>query len=167
VTGTVLAERNLSDPDFGEGVAVYGNTVAQLTETSGIGYLYDREFLKPEGSSRYATEGWGLTFDGKQLIMSDGSATLYLIDTVTFRQLGKINVTALGTPVTSLNELEYVNGMIYANVWPTSRIAIISPETGNVTGWIDLTGLLPASDRSRIGWSAIASLKGSTSIPFS
>ena len=90
----------------------------------------------------YATEGWGLTHDGEKLIMSDGSSTLTFLDPDSFKVLNTVKVTAGGEAVSQLNELEYVDGKILANIWQSDRIAVISPETGNVTGWIDLTGLL-------------------------
>jgi glutamine cyclotransferase len=96
----------------------------------------------------YTTEGWGITYDGRRLIMSDGSAWLYFLDPEDFQVNGSIEVTDNGQAVSGLNELEYIRGEIYANVWPTDRIARIAPETGNVTGWIELTGLLPPEDRT-------------------
>jgi glutamine cyclotransferase len=165
-TGEVTRIQHMPSSDFGEGVTIFGTTVAQETEDSGIGTLYDRDTLEKEGTFNYSTEGWGITWDGSSLIMSDGTPTLHVLDPKTFRQVRSLNVTAQGIPVSNLNELEYVNGEIYANVWPTDRIARISPETGEVTGWIDLSGLLSADDRKRIGWSSIEYLRGQTSIPF-
>jgi len=96
----------------------------------------------------YDTEGWGITTDGKRLIMSDGTSTLYFLNPETFEEIGRIEVKDGDKPVSRLNELEYIAGNIYANVWQTDTIAIISPETGQVTGWLDLTGLLTEADRT-------------------
>ncbi len=137
-----------------------------LTEDSHIGFVYDCETFTETGNFSYPTEGWGITSDSTNLIMSDGTAVLHFLDPATFHELRQVRVQEHGTPVESLNELEYVKGEIYANVWPTDRIARISPATGQVTGWIDLTGLLSPADQERIGWEAIESMRGHTSIPF-
>jgi glutamine cyclotransferase len=98
--------------------------------------------------------------------MSDGSSTLYFLDPETYHEVRRIEVIALEVPVPNLNELEYVNGEVYANVWPTNRIAMISPETGAVTGWIDLSGLLPEEERGQIGWSTIENYRKQSSFRF-
>jgi glutaminyl-peptide cyclotransferase len=165
-TGSIIKEHLLPDTCFGEGATVFGDRIAQETETSGFGFLYNVSDLGQLGTFPYATEGWGITFDGRYLIMSDGTSSLYFLDPETFRQVKTISVIAAGAPVQSLNELEYVDGEVYANVWPTYSIAMISPENGQVTGWIDLTGILSPEDQSRIGWSSIESMRGHTSIPF-
>jgi glutamine cyclotransferase len=103
------------------------------------------------GEFTYATEGWGITHDGKRLIMSDGTSTLYFLDANTFVVTGHVQVYDNNVPVTNLNELEYIRGQVYANVWRTDSIAIIDPNSGRVTGWIDLSGLLPPqSDGIRV-----------------
>jgi len=165
-TGEIVQERQLAGTYFGEGVAVFGNRTAELTEDSDTGFIYDAGTLVLLGNFSYTTEGWGLTYDGARLIMSDGTDVLHFLDPVSFRELGQVRVQDRNGPVGNLNELEYVNGEIYANVWPTDRIAMISPATGNITGWIDLTGLLPKDEQNLIGWPEIAWLKGRTSIPF-
>jgi Glutamine cyclotransferase len=165
-TGEVIRIQTLPDRYFGEGVTVFGSEVAQQTEDSGIGFLYDRETLEPLGTFNYTTKGWGIAWDGQHLIMSDGTSTLYFIEPDTFSEVRRIDVRAGGVPVNNLNELEYVNGEIYANVWPSSLIARISPETGTVTGIIDLRGLLPGYEQEQIGWSEITGIRGDTSIPF-
>jgi glutaminyl-peptide cyclotransferase len=165
-TGTLIKEHRLPDTWFGEGATVFGDRIAQETETSGFGILYNVSDLGVLGTFQYSTEGWGITYDGRHLIMSDGTSSLYFLDPVTFRQEKSISVTAAGEPVQSLNELEYVNGEVYANIWPIYRIARISPESGQVTGWIDLTGILSPEDQAQIGWSSIEYMRGSTSIPF-
>jgi len=165
-TGAVIRIRNLSPEYFGEGVAVYGDRIAQLTEDSGFGIIYNRTTMEPAGIFNYTTEGWGLAWNGRELIMSDGSSSLYFIDPATFRVVRRIVVQAEGAPVESLNELEYAEGAIYANIWPTERIARIDPQTGNVTGWIELDGLLSPQEKNLIGWAAIDRLRGRTAVPF-
>jgi len=140
-TGGVLQQHNLSSSYFGEGITIFGDEIIQLTWQSHIGFVYDKATFKLLQNFTYATEGWGLTNDGKNLIMSDGTSDLYILDPHTFQRIGQINVTDSGNPITSLNELEYINGFIYANVFLTNKIAIISPQTGLVRGWIYLTGI--------------------------
>lgn len=144
--GSVLRRIKLANSLFGEGVAVWKDHIIQLTWQSGVGLVYGKENLTEIGRFFYQTEGWGITSDGKQLIMSDGTNTLHFLDPETFRELGQIKVTCNGSPVVGLNELEYINGEIYANLWPTNWIAIISPETGEVLGAANLTGILPKAD---------------------
>ena len=143
-TGTVLRWRRLPQWFFGEGVTLFGNKIIQLTWRSGTGFVYDKESLELLREFHYSTEGWGLTHDGRRLILSDGSATLYFLDPETFQEIGRLEVFDDRGPVVRLNELEYIQGEIYANVWQTDRIARISPQTGQVKGWIELRGLLGA-----------------------
>lgn len=156
----------LADEYFGEGITLVDDKIIQLTEEANIGFVYDLNTLEPITLFHYPTKGWGITWDGQYLIMSDGSASLYFLDPETFKQVRHIEVHAHDTPVDRLNELEYVQGEIYANIWPTDRIARISPQTGAVIGWIDLTSLLSLPDAKMIGWSEIEGMKGKTSIPF-
>lgn len=144
--GEVLQLQKVDPQYFGEGIAVVGDTIFELTWQSGIGFLYDRASFQRKGTFTYRGEGWGLTFDGKRLIMSDGSALLQFLDPATQKVISRLEVRDGGSPVLNLNELEYVKGEIFANVWQTNRIARISPKTGRVTGWIDLTGLLSARE---------------------
>jgi glutamine cyclotransferase len=144
--GEVLQLQKIDPQYFGEGIAVVGDTIFELTWQSGIGFLYDRASFQRKGTFTYRGEGWGLTFDGKRLIMSDGSALLQFLDPATQEVISRLEVRDGGSPVLNLNELEYVKGEIFANVWQTNRIARISPTTGRVTGWIDLTGLLSARE---------------------
>jgi glutamine cyclotransferase len=159
-TGEILAVQRLPDECFGEGVTQSGETVFQLTEQGGIGFLYNVRSLATEGTFPCPVPGWGLTNDGGHLIASDGSDRLTFIDPESFRPLRQIEVRADGVPVSYLNELEYVDGEIYANVWPTDRIARISPRNGEVTGWIDLEGILSPSDRMEVGLPESAGREG-------
>ena len=145
-TGLVLQQTCLANELFGEGVALWKDRIIQLTWQSGLGLVYGKENLTRIGNFSYPTEGWGITSDGKSLIMSDGTNILHIIDPESFAQTGQIEVTANTAPLYGLNELEFIKGQIYANVWPTSRIVMISPESGEVKGMIDLQGILQKKD---------------------
>ena len=145
-TGKVLQVYQLPAQFFGEGLVLWNNSLIQLTWQSKSGFVYDKESFLLQREFAYPTEGWGLTHDETHLIMSDGTATLYFLNPETFKEVRRLEVHDRGVPVTRLNELEYIKGMIYANVWPTNRIAIISPQSGQVVGWIDLQGLLSEED---------------------
>jgi glutamine cyclotransferase len=121
-----------------------------LTWQSEIGFLYDRATFKRKGTFNYKGEGWGLTHDGQRLIMSDGTAFLRFLDPVSLKELSRIQVKDGTTPVGNLNELEYVKGEIFANVWQTHRIARISPKTGRVIAWLDLEGLLTPREAQQV-----------------
>ena len=143
-TGEVLQRAELPPEFFGEGIAVLNNEVFQLTWQNQTGFVYrlgDFSLLRRFSSPG---EGWGRATDGRDLYMSDGSAEIRVLDPATFREKRRIKVHDGVKPVTQLNELEIVEGEIFANVWQTDRIARISPATGRVTGWIDLKGLLSA-----------------------
>ncbi len=146
-TAKVLKIHKLPARYFGEGITIVADKIIQLTLDSNVGFVYDRDSFKLLRTFKYPTKGWGITYDGTNLIMSDGSATLYLLDAESFEQRGRIEVRDGDTPIAGLNELEYVRGRIYANIWTTDRIVIISPQTGRVTGRLDLTGLLGFKDR--------------------
>lgn len=146
-TGRVLKFTSLGARFFGEGIAFSGDDIVQLTWRSGIGVVYDGQSFGRRGVFRYSGEGWGITTVGERLVMSDGSANLRFLDPKTFRVVKTVTVRSQGKPVDQLNELEYVEGEIYANLWGSDRIARISPETGQVLGWIDLAGLLPRRER--------------------
>lgn len=148
-TGKVLQRLKLSDEFFGEGITVFQDKIIQLTYLSNVGFVYKKKTFELLREFSYPTPGWGITTDGKNLIMSDGTQKLYFLDTETFQQVRCIEVYDRGVSVWGLNELEYVNGQIYANVWPTERIARISPSTGQVIGWIDMRGLLTRQDYKR------------------
>jgi len=145
-TGVVVDSVALPDAYFGEGIALWGDLIVQLTWKSGLGLVYDKNDLRLIRDFAYDTEGWGITYDGQRLIMSDGTATLYSLHPDTFEVATYVNVHDRGTAVSGLNELEVINGTIYANVWPTDRIAIIDPADGRVTGWVHLSGLLATRD---------------------
>jgi glutamine cyclotransferase len=134
---------------FGEGIVISGDRLYQLTWQNRAGFVYDWQSFKPLGEWTYEGEGWGLTHDGTHLIQSDGTAVLRFLDPQTLREARRVEVRDGGVPVVRLNELEYVQGEVYANVWHTDRIARIDPESGAVVGWIDLSGLLPDEDRTQ------------------
>jgi glutamine cyclotransferase len=142
-TGRILRMQLVPDQYFAEGLTDWKDTLIQLTWQSHIAFVYDRATFRPLRTFHYDGEGWGLTHDAKALILSDGTATLRFFDPDTFHEVRRITVKDRGAPVTYLNELEYIHGEIYANVWHTNRIARISPATGRVIGWIDLKGLMP------------------------
>jgi glutaminyl-peptide cyclotransferase len=142
-TGKVLQKADLPPPDYGEGIVAWKNRLIQLTWQSHHGYIYDLKTFKQIGKFDYPGEGWALTDDGHQIYMSDGTPTLRILDPSTLKQVGKIDVTAEGRPLANLNELEWVKGQIYANVWLTHFIARIDPASGKVVGVINLTGLGP------------------------
>lgn len=147
-TGRPLQEISVPNAYFAEGLTNWGSTLIQLTWQAHVAFVYDRFSFRLLRKMHYPWEGWGLTQDGKSLILSDGTADLHFLDPQTMRQVRQITVKDHGLPVTQLNELEYIKGQIYANVWHSDRIARISPETGAVLGWIDLSGLLPQNQRS-------------------
>ena len=147
VSGNVLKSRELPDTYFGEGITVWRDRIVQLTWQSRVGFVYDRDTFDLLSQFSYSTEGWGITHDGKHLIMSDGSATLRFLDPDSLTVVGQIAVTDGSIPVTRLNELEYIDGEIYANIWQTDWIARIDPVAGRVVGWIDLSGILRPEDR--------------------
>jgi glutamine cyclotransferase len=146
--GRVLQSAPVPSQYFAEGLAAWGSTLVQLTWQSHVVFVYDRFSFRLLRTMHYPGDGWGLTEDGRSLILSDGTATLHFLDPQTFREIRHVVVKDRGAPVTELNELEYVRGQIYANVWHTDRIARIAPATGQVLGWIDLTGLLAPGEVS-------------------
>jgi len=139
-TGNVTQLYYLPDYLFGEGITIFEDKIIQLTWKNHTGFVYDKSSFDLLQEFEYPTRGWGITHNGSALIMSDGTATLYFLDPETFQTIGQVEVYD-EEPVTSLNELEYINGSVYANIWKKDQIAIIDPETGKVTGWIDLSGI--------------------------
>ncbi len=148
-TGQVLQSHALPSQYFGEGITIYGDRIIQLTWMNQVGFVYDKNSFAQQQTFSYGTQGWGITHDGTRLIVSDGTSTLYFWDPDTLAELGQLAVYDDRGPVTRLNELEYIQGKIYANVWLTDRIAIIDPQTGQVTAWINLVGLLDPEDGSQ------------------
>lgn len=139
-TGNIIQLHALPDQFFGEGITIFGDKIIQLTWQSEKGFVYDKNSFDLLQEFTYPTEGWGITHDGSRLIMSDGTATLYFLDPETFQKIGQVAVYD-EEPVARLNELEYIHGEVYANIWMEEKIAIINPQTGRVTGWIDLEGI--------------------------
>jgi glutaminyl-peptide cyclotransferase len=144
-TGKVLQEYLVPREYFAEGMTNWGPDLIQLTWTSKIAFVYDRATFRIKNTFNYTGEGWGLTHDGRRLIMSDGTPFLRFLDPKSFKETGRVAVRDRGQPVVQLNELEVVRGEVYANVWHTERIARVNPSTGEVTGWIDLKGLRQAA----------------------
>ncbi|QDU66009.1 glutaminyl-peptide cyclotransferase [Engelhardtia mirabilis] len=142
VTGEVLERRRLAGNYFAEGLAAVGERLIQLTWQNGKAFVYDRTTFEKIGEFPLAGEGWGLTYDGERLILSDGTEYLRFLDPETFAQLGTVRVTDDGRPIQRINELEFVRGEVWANIWQTNRIARIDPQTGRVNSWVDLTGII-------------------------
>jgi len=146
-TGEVLQHKALDAQYFGEGITEWKGSLLQLTWQSQIGFVYDARTFERTRTFAYTGEGWGLTHDGARLILSDGSPKLRFLDPATFKETGGVVVRDGRGPVEDLNELEFVKGEIFANVWQSDRIARIDPKDGRVTGWIDLAGLMPPAER--------------------
>jgi glutamine cyclotransferase len=147
-TGEVLKNVELPDQFFAEGLAIFDNKLIQLTWREGTGFIYDLEKFSLIDQFTYKTEGWGLTHDGERLILSDGTNNLYFLDPSSLEVTGSIEVTFMEKEIVRLNELEYIRGEIYANIWQTDTIVRIDPKTGDVLGWIDLQGILPEDLRT-------------------
>ncbi len=146
--GTVVQQQELPPQYFGEGIVAWKNSLIQLTYTTETGFVYDLRTFTLRKTFHYPGQGWSLTTDGKRIVMDDGTPQIRFWDPDTLAETGHITVTADGKPVQNLNELEWVKGEIFANVWHEDRIARIDPTSGRVKGWIDLSGLLPKSDRA-------------------
>jgi glutamine cyclotransferase len=147
-TGKTLQRIDVPKEYFAEGLALVGDELLQLTWQHKLGFVYDRKTFKQKRTFSYNTEGWGISYDGaSRLVMSDGSDTLTFLDPKTLTTQKTMRVQDAGRPVTNLNELEWIEGEIWANVWQTDRIARIAPNTGDVTAWIDLSTLFPRSQR--------------------
>jgi glutaminyl-peptide cyclotransferase len=150
-TGKVTQSVDIAPDYFAEGITIFNGKIYQLTWTTHKGFIYDLKTFKRRGEFAIEGEGWGLTNDDHLLIQSDGSSTLRFLDPDTFKTVKTVNVLDNGVPVTELNELEYIKGEIYANIWKSDRIARIDPATGHVLAWIDLSGLLTPDERTRPG----------------
>lgn len=146
-TGRVIQKSDVPAQYFAEGMTLFGGKIYQLTWQNQVGFIYDPATFERTGSFRYDGQGWGLTHDGESLILSDGTNQIRFLDPNNFSVRRTIKIYDRGRPLRDLNELEFVKGEIYANVWHTERIARIDPQTGQLTGWIDLTGLLPLAER--------------------
>ena len=147
-TGEVVQHENVDKEYFAEGLTDWKNQLIQITWQSKTGFTYDLKTFKRSGQFNYSGEGWGITHDDKRLIMSDGTSSLRFLDPKTFAQTGTLDVTYQGKPLANLNELEFVRGRIFANVWQSNSIVVIDPANGRVTAQLDLPGLLNAEDRS-------------------
>jgi glutamine cyclotransferase len=145
-TGKVVDGASLPPELFGEGITSWDDRLIGLTWKTQVGYVLDMKTLGIRSQFNYPGEGWGLTHSDRELVMSDGTPELRFLDPSTLHELRRVKVTAGGKPVQQINELEWVEGEVYANIWQTDRIARIDPKTGTVTGWIDLAGLLPKKD---------------------
>ena len=146
-TGAVLQKVSLPDAYFGEGIAIHGQRLVQLTWKAQTGFVYDLDSFERKETFNYLGEGWGLTHDGNKFIMSDGTARLRFLDLNTLETIGQLYVRFGDEPVSYLNELEYIDGRLYANIWRKEQIAIIDPDSGYVIGWVDMSGLLTKEER--------------------
>jgi len=140
-TGNILASTILPTEFFGEGITLIDEKIVQLTWRSQVAFVYSKENLSLLYNFTYSTEGWGITFDGTHIIMSDGTDKLYFLDPTTYQRTGYVNVKDGNFPLTNLNELEYVKGDVYANIWHEQKIAVINPTNGQVKAWINLSGI--------------------------
>ncbi len=146
-TGEIVLSRDVAPEYFGEGITYWGNRLIGLTWKSRVGFIYNLRSFAVEGRFAYPGEGWALTRNDREIIMSDGTSNLRILDPNTLREVRRIHVTAQGRAVDQLNELEWMQGSVLANIWQTDRIARIDPSTGEVVAWIDLAGILPGRDR--------------------
>lgn len=149
-TGQVVQQIRLDPRIFGEGITLINEKIVQLTYKTELGYVYDQASLRRLRTFTYRGEGWSLTNDGSQIYMDDGSSQIRVWDAITLQEKKRINVHEGSRPIDQLNELEWVRGELYANIWRSDRIARISPADGSVVGWIDLTGILSPADREGV-----------------
>lgn len=147
-TGEVVEKRDISEDYFGEGIINWKDKLYELTWQNQLGFIYNFQTFQPLGEFHYSGEGWSMTTDGKRIIMDDGTPEIRFWEPETLKEISRLTVTADGEPVKNLNELEWVKGEIYANIWETDRIARIDPKSGKVVGWIDCAGLLPENERT-------------------
>lgn len=146
-TGRVLRKRDLPGQYFGEGLTLWRDRLIQLTWTTGIAFVYDVQTFQQTGSFSYGGEGWGLTHDGQRLLLSDGSDILRSFDPETYQEIGRVNIVEGRVPVTLINELEYVHGQVWANIFTQDIIAQIDPLNGNVVSWLDFSGMFDVQRR--------------------
>lgn len=159
-SGEVMVEVPIDEQYFGEGITIFDDKLYELTWQAQTGFVYDADTLELLDEFSYPTEGWGMTHDGEQLIVSDGTDTLYFWDAETLTENGRLQVHDNNRPIININELEYIDGEIYANIWQTNLIARIDPETGAVVGWIDLSGLLSPAEQAGLSDPGNAVLNG-------
>jgi len=148
--GKVQQEVLLPEQYFGEGLTVVNGSLIQLTWQENIGFIYNKETFRLLGNFSYSTQGWGLTYNDNELIMSDGTSNLYFLDPITFQKVRQVSIHDGNNSVTNINELEYINGDVYANIWRQQKIAIINAQTGTVKGWIDLTGIYQSNNPEEV-----------------
>lgn len=149
-TGAVVKKQPVDYMYFGEGITVFGGKLFELTWQNATAFVYDAKTFQRTGEFHYSGEGWGLTHDSKQLIMSDGTPSLRFLDPATFKELGRVYVRDGGRPLAELNELEFIEGEVWANVWRTNLIARINPQTGQVNSFVDMSGLLKPSEEQGV-----------------
>lgn len=145
-TGEILQQYNLPDDFFGEGITIFEDRIYQVTWKEKIGFIYDLNTFQLLGTFSYPHEGWGITHNGEYLIISDGTPILHFLEPSTLEEAKQVQVYENQIPINRINELEYIQGKIYANIWQTDRIAIIEPESGKITAWLDLSGILDPTD---------------------
>lgn len=148
-TGEVVQQHNLASSFFGEGITIHNDRLIQLTWRSNRGFVYDLESFEEIGDFSYLGEGWGLAHDGSRFIMSDGTSRLRFLDLRSFEEKDSLHVRYGREAIRQLNELEYIDGLIYANIWHEDRIAMICPQSGYVTGWINCNNLLSRTERAK------------------
>lgn len=154
-TGKVQQKKEMADEYFGEGSTAVGDSIVTLTWQSNVGFVYDAKTFALKGRFNYKGEGWGLASDAQHVYMSDGTNEIRVLDPKTLEEQRRIEVTAEGKPIPQLNELEMVDGELYANIWGYDVIARIDPASGNVVGWINLDGLLPPEQRGTTSVDAV------------
>jgi len=145
-TGNVLTKKMLDPQYFGEGITVFDEKIYQLTWREKIGFVYNKDTFEQIGTWNYDYEGWGLTHDSENLIVSDGTHIIRFLNPKDFKEVRRISVTSNGREVTRLNELEYIDGDIFCNVWTSNDVVAVDPSSGNVKAWIDLSNLLKPED---------------------
>lgn len=150
-TGEIIKMHKLDESYFGEGITLYDNKIFQLTWKTNVGFIYDKDSFNLINKFYYNTEGWGITHNDEHLIMSDGTDEIYFLNPKNFKRVYSIRVHDEFRPITRINELEFIQGEIYANVWRSDKIARICPHSGRVTGWIDLKGLLSPKEYKNVG----------------
>lgn len=148
-SGEVVQQHLLQSSFFGEGIAIHDKRLVQLTWRSNRGFVYDLDTFEERGDFSYLGEGWGLTQDGSHFIMSDGTSRLRFLDLYSFEEKGSVHVRYGREPIRQLNELEYIDGTLYANIWQEERLALICPRSGYVTGWVNCSGLLTRAEAAR------------------